>query len=161
VSDRATHPGVVVFLDLTGLPGWGSEATPSDGDTGTIVDRAFARSGATVRVVQGCTVLVAGSDVRGTLAATMSLLAEAARSSGSAVAGAQVIDGAPDEAAPGSTAARTAATLAGIADAGRLLVTEQVVASLGDDGRTSFAIDDGPAAVVDSGRVATFALRRR
>jgi hypothetical protein len=104
-------------------------------------------------------VLIANADARATLLATMALLREAARSSGSASAGAQAIADPPDEVGPGSREARTAAALAGMADADRLLVSERLAAILGD-GASTFAFDPGPAAHVDGQRVPSFAVRR-
>ena len=156
-ESRLQH-GVVVFLDLAGLPGWGSEAQPTDADTSTIVERHFGLTGAGVRLVQGCTVLISSAGAREALLATMALLREASRSSGSATAGAQLIAEAPDEVSPMSRSARTAAALATIADADRLLIAETLKASLGDG---AFAFDPGPAAFVDGDRVLSFAVRRQ
>jgi hypothetical protein len=38
-TDAPTGIIAAVFLDLTGLPGWGTEPEPDDPDTSTIVER--------------------------------------------------------------------------------------------------------------------------
>ena len=69
-------------------------------------------------------------DAHAAILATMDLLGEAARSSGSATAGAHITQDALEDVGPASRAARTAAALAGLAEADRLLVTADVIGAL-------------------------------
>jgi hypothetical protein len=166
--DETAEPALVgpvavataVFMDLAGLPGWGSDPKPDDPDTSTIVERHAGPAGGEIRLVRGCTVLASYADPRAAVRSTLALLAEAQRSSGSAVAGAHLELGDPGDIGPEARVARVAASLAGLADADKLLVTAQVVEAvqaLGSD----LAFDDGPHADVDGVRIATFAVRRR
>jgi hypothetical protein len=158
-----TEPGAVVtavFMDLAGLPGWGSDPKPDDPDTSTIVARHAGPAGGEIRVVRGCTVLTSFDDPRVAVRATLALLAEAQRSSGSAVAGAHLEIGDPSDVGPQARVARVAASLAGLADADKLLVTAQMVEALEATG-SDLAFDDGPHADVDGERVSTFVVRRR
>ena len=75
-----------IFVNLAGLPGWGSQASPTDPDTSAILDRYLGPVNAEIRLVAGCTALAVVPDVRQGLLATLDLLREAARSSGSASA---------------------------------------------------------------------------
>jgi hypothetical protein len=151
----------VVFFDMAGLPGWGSEAGPTDPDTSTILERYLGPVGADIRLVQGYTALVVSTNVRGALLATMDLLREAMRSSGSATAGAHVTRIAPDDVGPMARCARTAATLSELADADRLLVTGDVVIALEPVDGSVLSFDAGPRADVDGDRLATYSVRRR
>jgi hypothetical protein len=162
VATEAEPGGIVtaVFMDLAGLPGWGSDPKPDDPDTSTIVARHAGPAGGQIRVVRGCTVLTSYDDPRAAVRATLALLAEAQRSSGSAVAGAHLEPGVPGDIGPEAKVARVAASLADLADADRLLVTAQMVAALDARG-SELAFDDGPHADVDGERVSTFVVRRR
>jgi hypothetical protein len=155
----ATH--ALLFFDLAGLPGWGSEAGPTDPDTSTVLERYLGGVAGEVRQVQGYTVLAVATDMRRALHATLDLLGEAARSSGSAVAGVHVTEAAPEEVGPSSRAARIAATLAGLAEADRVLVTGAVIAALDPSEGSTLSFDAGPTADVDGERFATYAVRRR
>lgn len=159
-SSRGEPAATAVFLDLAGLPGWGSDPGPDDPDTSTIVDRHAAPAGGEIRLVRGCTVLTTYGDPRAAVRATLSLLVEAQRSSGSAVAGAHLGASAPDDVGPDTNVARVAAALSELADADKLLVTAQVVEAL-EDGGSDLAFDDGPHADVDGERISTFVVRRR
>jgi hypothetical protein len=152
---------LVVFFDLAGLPGWGSDIQPSDPDTSTILERYLGPAKGEVRLVQGCTALAVVPDVRAGLLATMEVLAEASRTSGSATAGAQVVQDAPDQIGPGSSPARAAAALASVADAARLLVTAEVIAALQPADGSTLSFDAGPTAEIGGGRVASYSVRRR
>jgi class 3 adenylate cyclase len=90
--------------------------------------------------------------------ATLGLLAEAQRSSGSAVAGAHIQIGDADDTGPATSVARVAASLAKLAEADRLLVTREVVDALG--GPADLAFDDGPHADADGHRIMTYVVRR-
>src|SRR5262245_57569019 len=80
-------PVLVLFFDLSGLPGWGSEAQPNDPDTSSILDHYLGPLAADIRLVRGCTAMAIVHDAHAALAAAMDLLGESARSSGSATAG--------------------------------------------------------------------------
>lgn len=152
---------LVVFFDLAGLPGWGSDVQPSDPDTSTILERYLGPANGEVRLVQGCTALAVVPGVRDGLIATMEVLAEAARTSGSATAGAQVVLDASDQLGPGSSAARAAAALAAVSDADRLSVTGDVVAALQPLDGSTLSFDAGPTAEIGGARVASYSVRRR
>jgi hypothetical protein len=162
-ADLPPEPaGIVaaVFLDLAGLPGWGSDPKPDDPDTSTIVNRHAGPAGGEIRLVRGCTVLTMYADPRAAVRATLELLAEGHRSSGSVVAGAHVEPGDPGDVGPDAKVARVAASLAGLADADRLLVTAEVVEALHTPG-SDLAFDEGPHADLDGARISTFVVRRR
>jgi hypothetical protein len=151
---------LVVFFDLAGLPGWGSDIQPSDPDTSTILDRYLGPAGGGVRLVQGCTALAVIPGVRAGLLATMEVLGEAGRTSGSATAGAQIVSD-PDQVGPGSSSARAAEVLASLAEADRLLVTGDVVAALPPADGSTLSFDAGPTAEIGGVRVASYSVRRR
>lgn len=162
-SPRPVPPvtGALMFFDLAGLPGWGSEAAPNDPDTSTMLERYLGGVAGDIRVVQGCTVLAVATDVRRGVHAAMDVLGEAARSSGSAVAGLHVTSAALDDIGPSSHDARVSAALAELAEADRLLVTADAVAALGSQKSSTLMFDVGPAADLDGERFATFSVRRR
>lgn len=148
---------VVVFVDLTGMPGWGSPLRPGDPDSGTILDRHAAARNGGVRLVQGSTALCRFADAAGAVTFALDVLAESQASGGSATAGAEVAT--EDETGPASLAGRVAAALATVADPWRVLVTARVMRRVGQQGPLSF--DPGPQTVVDAEPVLTYAVRRR
>lgn len=152
---------LVVFFDLAGLPGWGSDVQPADPDTSTILERHLGPANGDIRLVRGYTALAVVPDVRGGLVATLELLAEASRTSGSATAGAQVTTDPSDQIGTDSKASRAAATLASLAASDRLLVTGDVVSTLQPADGSALAFDPGPAADLAGERVASFSVRRR
>jgi hypothetical protein len=162
-ADLEPHgaPILVLFFDLAGLPGWGSEAQPNDPDTSSILDHYLGPLAADIRLVRGCTAIAIVHDAHAALAATMDLLGESARSSGSATAGAHVTRDAIDEVGPGSHVARAAAELASLAEADRLLVSAEVLELLGPADGAVLSFDPGTPADVDGQRLHTFVVRRR
>jgi hypothetical protein len=152
---------LVVFFDLAGLPGWGSDVQPSDPDTSTILERHLRPANGEVRLVQGCTALAVIPGVRAGLLATMEMLGEASRTSGSATAGAQVVAHLPDQVGPGSSSARAAEALAVVSDAGQLLVTGDVVDALHPTDGSILSFGAGPTAEIGGERVASYSVRRR
>jgi hypothetical protein len=160
-GEPAPSPVVVLYFDLAGLPGWGSEAQPSDPDTSTILERYLGPLAAEIRLVQGYTALAMVHDAHAAILATMDLLGEAARSSGSATAGAYITQDALEEVGPASRAARTAAALAGLAEADRLLVTADVIGALRPADGSTLSFDTGSPADVDGVRLSTYVVRRR
>ena len=153
----ASPDGAVVFVDLTGMPGWGSEAKPDDPDTSTILHRHAASAGGEIRLVQGSMALGAFADATSAVAFAMDVLAEARASGGSAVAGAELASPV-DDLGPGSPPARIAQALADLADPLHVLVTGRIVTAVG--GREGFSFDQGPHATVDAEPIATFTVRR-
>jgi hypothetical protein len=151
----------VAFIDLAGLPGWGSDPDPDGADLSSILDRHLGPEALSVRLVRGCTALAVFNDVRAAVVCVMGLLAEAGRSSGSATAGINITDDPATDVAPSSRAGRLAAALADLAEADRLLVTEGVVAALGAADGAGLAFDEASSAEVDAERIATYAVRRR
>jgi hypothetical protein len=156
-----SNPVVVLFFDLAGLPGWGSEAQPNDPDTSTILERYLGPLGAEIRLVRGSTAMAMAHDAHAAIAATIDLLGEAARSSGSATAGAHLTHDAIEDVGPASRAARAAAALAGLAEADRLLVTADVIGALTPADGSTLSFDTGTPADVDGVRLTTFVVRRR
>jgi hypothetical protein len=152
----------VAFVDLAGLPGWGSAPDPAGADLGTILERHLGHGASSIRLVQGCTAVAVFADVRSAVESLMDLLAESARTSGSATAGMHVTDDPVADVAPSSHAGRLAAALARLADADRLAVTDEVVAVLRqDDGAAALSFDDAPTVEVDAERMAAYTVRRR
>jgi hypothetical protein len=151
----------VTYVNLAGLPGWGSDAGPNDLDTSTILDRYLGPAAGAVRLVHGCTALAMFPDVRGAVNAALDLLAEAARTSGSANAGMHVTVDPSDDIGPASHAGRLAAQLADLAEADRLLVTGEVIAALSPADGSALSFDPAPSAELDGERIATYAVRRR
>ena len=152
---------LVIFFDLAGLPGWGSEVQPNDPDTSTILERHLRPVSGEVRLVRGYTALAVVPGVRAGLLATMEVLGEASRTSGSATAGAQVAGEALDQIGPESSPARAAAALAAVSETDRLLVTGDVVAALQPADGSTLSFDAGPTAEIGGGRVASYSVRRR
>lgn len=150
----------IVFLDLAGLPGWGSAPDPTDPDTSTILERHLGPVGE-IRVVQGCTALAIFPDVTAAVRATMGLLGEASRTSGSATAGAHVTGTAHDEILPESAPSRAAALLAHLADANRLLVTSALLDAISPVRGSVWSFDPGPTAQLGGTPLATFSVRSR
>lgn len=162
VDDPDAQPVVAVtYVDLAGLPGWGSDAGPNDLDTSTILDRHLGPSAGAVRLVQGYTAIAVFTDVRRAVTATLDLLAEAARTSGSATAGMQVTSDPIEDVGPSSRAGRLAAMLADHAEADRLLVTGDVIAALAPADGSTLSFDSASSAELDGERVATYSVRRR
>jgi hypothetical protein len=161
VTAAASSTVAVGFIDLAGLPGWGSDPDPDGVDLSSILERHLGAGAISIRLVSGCTALAVFNDVRTAVTCVMDLLAEAARSSGSATAGIHLAEDPAADVAPSSRAGRLAASLAALADADRLAVTGEVVAALRVSDGAGLAFDPAPAAEVDAERIATYAVRRR
>ena len=149
----------MLYFDLAGLPGWGSSlnrATPTPA-------RSSSHTGLARRRVRrpGAPALAMVHDAHAAILATMDLLGEAARSSGSATAGAHITHAALEDVGPASRAARTAAALAGLAEADRLLVTADVIGALRPADGSTLSFDTGSPADVDGVRLSTYVVRRR
>ena len=124
---------------------FGATLGPSRGgaDTSTILERHLGPP-SEVRVVHGCTALALFPDATAALRATMGLLGEASRTSGSATAGAHVTGRAHDEIGPDSGPVRAAAALAHLADANRLLVTSDLLAAISPVRGSTWSFDPAP-----------------
>ncbi len=155
------HTAAVAFIDLAGLPGWGSAPDPAGADLSTILERHLGRDATSIRLVQGCTAIAVFAEVHVAVEAVLDLLAESARSSGSATAGIHLTDDAVADVAPSSRSGRLAAALARLADADRLVVTDDVIAALRTRDGAGLSFDDAPAAEVDAERVVAYTVRRR